>query len=73
MPEFKFVAQFPINEVSVPMEQLRAEATDEARSMVVGLGFTVAGPWVFEVLDLPMAMHLQCTAPVQPIKFPGDK
>lgn len=73
MPDFHFVAQFPINEVSVPMEQLRAEAADEARSMVVGLGFTVAGQWVFEVLDLPLAMHLQCTAPVQPLKFPGDK
>lgn len=73
MSELKFVGQFPIIHESVPMEQLRAEAIDQARSMVLELGFIVAGDWMFELLDLPLAMHLQCTAPVQPLKFPGVK
>lgn len=73
MSDLKFVAQFPIDDVSVPMVDLRAEAVEQARPMVTGLGFTVDGDWVFELLDLPLAMTLQCTAPVQPFKFPGVK
>ncbi|WP_315913595.1 hypothetical protein [Arthrobacter sp. lap29] len=73
MPDLKFVAQFPIEDESVPMAQLHAEAQKETIVMIHQLGFGMAGPFGMELLDLPLATFVQCTVHVQPFQFPGVK
>jgi hypothetical protein len=69
MPRFNFVAQFPIEDESLPLTDLRDEGRSATTEMIHRLGFGLAGDFTFSTLDLPLAMHLQCAVPVDELRF----
>ncbi len=73
MPDFKFAAQFPIDDEDVSMSALREQAAEQLRVMVFNLGFALTGAPVFELLDLPTGMHLSCVVPVEELTFGGGR
>jgi len=70
---FDYVAQFPIKDENAKLLDLQNEAEDCTRDMALRLGYGFAGVPVFEVLELPLSMYLQCRVPVEDVRFGGGR
>ena len=66
---YEYLAQFPIVNENTPMSQLHDEALQETRALVLKLGYIIAGPPRFQVLDMPVGMHVECRVLVEELKF----
>lgn len=70
---FDYVAQFPIRDVNARMSELHEDAADLTRAMAFKLGYAFAGDPVFQVLELPLSMYIECRVPVEEVTFGGGR